>query len=74
MYNNNNYLIKNQNGIYKNKNAIYKSDTAEVSDFVVSQPHVYQPSIESDTETQNTKINFLSSAKIPSLVIRIKNA
>jgi hypothetical protein len=69
----NNYLVKKPNGIYKSKNAIYKSD-ATASDFVVSKPHIYQPYQELDRDARNTKINFYSGSKIPSLITRIKYA
>lgn len=69
----NNYLVKKPNGIYKSKNAIYRSD-ATASDFVVSKPHIYRPYEELDTNSRNTKINFYSGAKIPSLAMRVKYA
>lgn len=67
----NNYLVKKPSGIYKNRDAIYRSD-ATTSDFVVSKPEIYRLYNESDTDARNTKVNFYSGAKIPSLAMRIK--
>ena len=69
----NNYLVKKPNGIYKNRDAIYRSDTP-VSDFVVSKPEIYRLYPELDISARNTKINFYSGSKIPSLALRIKYA
>jgi hypothetical protein len=67
----NNYLVKKPNGIYKSEDAIYRSD-ATASDFVVGKPHIYHFYNEPDPLARNTKINFYSGAKTPSLAIRVK--
>ncbi len=69
----NNYLVKKPNGIYKNRDAIYRSD-ATASDFVVGKPEIYRLYSEPDIHARNTKINFYSGSKIPSLAVRIKYA